>query len=45
VGHQARHSPSAIFFLTQADEDEVFPAGRAMASVILADAAMTIFRP
>ena len=35
---------SAIFFLTQADEDEVIPAGRAMASVILADAAMTIFR-
>jgi len=35
---------SAIFFLTQADEDEVIPAGGAMASVILADAAMTIFR-
>jgi len=35
---------AAIFFLTQADEDEVFPAGRATASVILADAAMTIFR-
>jgi SynChlorMet cassette protein ScmC len=35
---------SAIFFLTQADEDELIPAGRAMASVILADAAMTIFR-
>lgn len=35
---------AAIFFLTQADEDEVIPAGRAMATVILADAAMTIFR-
>lgn len=35
---------SAVFFLTQADEDEVIPAGRATASVILADAAMTIFR-
>jgi len=34
---------SAIFFLTQADEDEVVAAGRAMATVILADAAMTIF--
>jgi SynChlorMet cassette protein ScmC len=34
---------SAIFFLTQAAEDEVVPAGTAMASVILADAAMTIF--
>ena len=32
-----------IFFLTQAAEDEVIPAGKAMASVILADAAMTVF--
>lgn len=42
INHSIRLS--AIFFLTQADDDEVFPAGRAMASVILADAAMTIFR-
>jgi SynChlorMet cassette protein ScmC len=34
---------SAVFFLTQAAQDEVLPAGRAMASVVLADAAMTIF--
>jgi SynChlorMet cassette protein ScmC len=33
----------AIFFLTQAAEDEVIPAGKAMASVILKDAAMTVF--
>jgi len=33
----------AIFFLTQAVEDEVIPAGGAMASVILTDAAMTVF--
>jgi SynChlorMet cassette protein ScmC len=35
---------SAVFFLTQAAEDEILPAGRAMATVILADAAMTIFQ-
>jgi SynChlorMet cassette protein ScmC len=35
---------SAIFFLTQAAEDMIIPAGKAMATVILADAAMTIFR-
>jgi SynChlorMet cassette protein ScmC len=34
---------SAIFFLSQAADDAVIPAGRAMASVILAEAAMTIF--
>jgi SynChlorMet cassette protein ScmC len=35
---------SAIFFLAQSAEDEVLPAGKAVATVILADAAMTIFR-
>jgi SynChlorMet cassette protein ScmC len=35
---------SAIFFLTQAAEDVIIPAGRAMATVILADAAMMIFK-
>jgi SynChlorMet cassette protein ScmC len=35
---------SAVFFLTQAAEDEILPAGKAMATVILADAAMTIFQ-
>jgi SynChlorMet cassette protein ScmC len=34
---------SAVFFLTQAAEDEILPAGRAMATVMLADAAMGIF--
>jgi SynChlorMet cassette protein ScmC len=34
---------TAIFFLSQAVEDAVIPAGRAMASVILAEAALTIF--
>jgi|WetSurMetagenome_2_1015567.scaffolds.fasta_scaffold01116_7 SynChlorMet cassette protein ScmC len=34
---------SAVFFLTQAVEDVILPAGRAMATVVLADAAMTIF--
>jgi len=33
----------AIFFLVQAAEDEITPAGKAMATVILSDAAMTIF--
>ena len=35
---------AAICFLTQAAEDVIIPAGKAMATVILADAAMTIFR-
>ena len=35
---------SAVFFLTQAAEDEILPAGKAMATVVLADAAMTIFQ-
>ena len=35
---------SAIFFLAQCAEDEILPAGTAMASVVLTDAAMTIFR-
>lgn len=35
---------SAIFFLTQVEEDEILPAGTAMASVVLTDAALTIFR-
>ncbi len=34
---------AAIFFLVQAAEDIVTPAGKAMATVILNDAAMTIF--
>ena len=34
---------SAVFFLAQAAEDEILPAGKAMATVVLADAAMTIF--
>ncbi len=34
---------SAVFFLTQAAEDEILPAGKAMATVVLADAAMKIF--
>lgn len=34
---------SAVFFLAQAAKDEVTPAGKAMASVILNDAAMTVF--
>lgn len=34
---------AAIFFLTQAAADEILPAGKAMATVILADAAMMIF--
>jgi len=36
-------SLSAIFFITQSAEDEVTPAGKAMASVVLSDAAMTVF--
>jgi SynChlorMet cassette protein ScmC len=35
---------AGIFFLAQCAEDEIFPAGTAMASVVLTDAAMTIFR-
>jgi SynChlorMet cassette protein ScmC len=35
---------AAIFFLAQSAEDEILPAGTAMASVVLTDAAMTIFR-
>jgi len=35
---------AAIFFLAQSAEDEIIPAGTAMASVVLTDAAMTIFR-
>ena len=34
---------AAIFLLTQAAEDEILPAGKAVATVVLADAAMTIF--
>ena len=34
---------SAVFFLTQAAEDDILPAGKAMATVVLADAAMKIF--
>jgi len=34
---------SAIFFLIQAAADEILPAGKAMATVVLADAAMMIF--
>jgi SynChlorMet cassette protein ScmC len=34
---------SAVFFLTQAAEDEILPAGKAVATVVLADAAMKIF--
>ncbi len=34
---------SAVFFLTQAPEDEILPAGKAVATVVLADAAMKIF--
>jgi len=34
---------SAIFFLAQSAEDDVLPAGKAVATVILADAAMMIF--
>ena len=37
-------SLAAIFFLAQSAEDEILPAGNAMASVVLTDAAMTIFR-
>mgnify|MGYP001076589366 CR=1 FL=1 len=35
---------AGIFFLAQCAEDEILPAGTAMASVVLTDAAMTIFR-
>ncbi|NPV05520.1 MAG: SynChlorMet cassette protein ScmC [Syntrophaceae bacterium] len=35
---------SAVFFLTQAAEDEILPAQKAMATVLLTDAAMTIFQ-
>ena len=35
---------AAIFFLAQSAEDEILPAGNAMASVVLTDAAMTILR-
>ena len=34
---------SAVFFLTQAVEDVILPAGKAVATVVLADAAMKIF--
>ncbi len=37
-------SLAAVFFLAQSAKDEILPAGEAMATTVLTDAAMTIFR-